>query len=39
MEQVYSEKGSFGIHKAWNYIDNTLLLSYCGDILTLKKLQ
>ena len=39
MEQVYSEKGSFGIHKAWNYIDNTLLLSHCSDILTLKKLQ
>jgi hypothetical protein len=39
MEQVFSEKGSFGIHKAWNYIDIELLKTHCSDILTLKNLQ
>jgi hypothetical protein len=39
MEQVFSEKGSFGIHKAWKYIDIELLKTHCPDILTLKNLQ
>ena len=39
MEQVFSQRGSFGIHKAWKYINNELLKSHCHDILTLKNLQ
>lgn len=39
MEQVFSEHGSFGIHKAWHYINHELLKSHCDDILTLKNLQ
>ena len=39
MEQIFSEKGSFGVHKPWNRINDELLKSHCEDILTLKNLQ
>ena len=39
MEQVFSKNGSFGIHKAWDYIDNKLLKDMHDDIITLKNLQ
>jgi hypothetical protein len=39
MEKVFSEKGSFGIHNAWNYIDNQLLQTHCDEISILKSLQ
>ena len=38
IETVYNNK-SFGIHKAYNYIDNNIINEWCPEMITLKELN